>query len=366
MTHPYVDLEQRAFWAPSVGSRDARDIEALWTPKFPIKRRQNIATFGSCFAQHFGRALKSNGYNWMDTEPLPAPIDDDTAKAFNYGVFTARTGNIYTVSLLNQWVRWALGEESPQAEIWEKDGRFYDPFRPAIEPDGFASHAEMLASRDLTIEAFRRAISDCNVFVFTLGLTESWWNEPGGYEYPMCPGTVAGTFDPALHNFRNQDYKTIENALHDTVRRIKSVNRKVRILLTVSPVPLTATLSGDHVLVATTYSKSVLRAVAGAYAQRPFVDYFPSYEVITSAPFGGQFFETNKRSVQQAGVNHVMGMFFGCMNATHKGIVPDDVLAAFSRDPASPAKPKRRKKSADDLICEEEMLAAFGSETGKS
>ena len=38
---------------------------------------------------------------------------------------------------------------------------------------------------------------------------------------------------------------------------------KLRILLTVSPVPLTATAGDDHVLLATTYSKSVLRAGRG-------------------------------------------------------------------------------------------------------
>ncbi|WP_428660504.1 GSCFA domain-containing protein [Reyranella sp.] len=48
--------------------------------------------------------------------------------------------------------------------------------------------------------------------------------------------------------------------------RTKRRRPGVRFLLTVSPVPLKASASQNHVLAATTYSKSVLRAVAGQLA----------------------------------------------------------------------------------------------------
>ena len=48
---------------------------------------------------------------------------------------------------------------------------------------------------------------------------------------------------------------------------LRVINPDLRFLLTVSPVPLTATASGQHVLTATTYSKSVLRSAAGFLSQ---------------------------------------------------------------------------------------------------
>jgi len=392
MSNPYKNLPENAFWSPAVGHRHALDIDDLWTAKWPISPGHKIATFGSCFAQHFGRALSARGFTWMASEMPPADLSEDRAMALNFGVFTARTGNIYTVSLLNQWVRWALGEPSPQDEIWEKEGRFYDPFRPAIEPGGFDSQDEMLASRELTIEAFSRAIRTSDVFVFTLGLTESWWNTEQGYEYPMCPGTVAGTFSPERHEFRNQDYPFISRQLMQAIRAIQAVNPKVRFLLTVSPVPLTATNAGNHVLVATTYSKSVLRAVAGRIAdQFGFADYFPSYEIISSPPYGGQFYEMNKRGVRANGVDHVMAQFFSglykvyptfavqaakrviaqssrgqSLNPLHSATAaskPNGVAEPTSaRGRKSPAGNATGVQNADagDLVCEEEMLAAFG------
>lgn len=314
--HPYASLDEKFFWSSAVAKRNMFDIAGLWDPKFRIGRSMQVATFGSCFAQHIGRALAADGFNWMLAEPTPAGLSEESARKFNYGVFSARTGNIYTVSLLKQWVDWATGAAQPPAEVWEKDGRFFDPFRPNIEPEGFESRDELVRSRQAAIDAFRAALTECSVFVFTLGLTESWVNKQHGYEYPMCPGTVAGEFDAAQHEFVNQDFPTIRKTLADTLRRVKELNPDVKFLLTVSPVPLTATMSGNHVLVATMESKSVLRAVAGMVArQLDFADYFPSYEIISSTPFRGTFFEANQRNVNHAGVEHVMRSFFACLGA---------------------------------------------------
>ena len=348
--NPYQSLDERYFWSPAVAQKNMFDIERLWEPKFRIGPRAPVATFGSCFAQHIGRALKGRGFNWMDAEPAPAGLPADVAKSFGFGVFSARTGNIYTASLLAQWVGWALGDSAPPDEVWEKDGRFYDPFRPVIEPGGFASVQEMLAGREMAIEAFRRCITEARVFVFTLGLTESWFNREGGHEYPMCPGTAAGEFDADRHVFRNQDYVFIRRKLVEAIRRMRQANPRLSVLLTVSPVPLTATMSGNHVLLATTESKSVLRAVAGSVSRAlPFVDYFPSFEIISSTPYRGSFFEPNQRGVNPAGVAHVMDMFFACLMAKY---------------PLPVAAGKKPGKAKGDVACEEALLAAFGTNAG--
>ena len=371
--HPYETLDKNSFWATAVASHNMFDIGGLWDPKFRVTRNHRVATFGSCFAQHFGRALDARGFNWLITEQAPAGLSEENARKFNYGVFTARTGNIYTVSLLKQWVGWAAGGAVPD-EIWEKDGRYYDPFRPNIEPGGFASATEVTQSRQMAIEAFAKAISSANIFVFTLGLTESWFNKQRGYEYPMCPGTVAGDFDTGKHQFVNQSYSFIRKTLIEAIAGIRKINPKIRILLTVSPVPLTATMSGNHVLVATMESKSILRAAAGNVARKfAFVDYFPSYEIINGTPFRGTFFEANMRSVNRAGVEHVMSSFFNCLSRKFPFIEGAEQGAESQPEPggAAPAAGRRqgrgqkanvaKGKRQDDVVCEEELLDAFGS-----
>jgi hypothetical protein len=150
-----------------------------------------------------------------------------------------------------------------------------------------------------------------DVFIFTLGLTEAWVDKRTNRVFPTAPGTIAGDFDPSIYEFKNFTYDEIHADFVEFLDLIRARNPDVRVILTVSPVPLTATATDNHVLVATTYSKSVLRAVAGSIAQSyPDVDYFPSYEMIASPWSKGFFYEGNMRAVNAGGVAAVMRVFF--------------------------------------------------------
>jgi hypothetical protein len=355
LKNPYESLPPNAFWRTGVADNSPFSISDLWVPRHTLGKKMKIATAGSCFAQHIGRALAANGYHWFDAEPAPDKVDPAVAKRFNYGIFSFRTGNIYTTAALLQWIKWAFDKETAPSEVWEKDGRFYDPFRPAIEPNGFASAAEMHASREVTLAAIRRVITESHRFVFTLGLTEAWVNADTGINYAMCPGTLAGDFNPDKHLFKNYGFGEILSDLVAALKLMREANPKIKFLLTVSPVPLTATASGQHVLTATTYSKSVLRAVAGEATQRfPFfVDYFPSYEIITAPVFRGMFYEPNMRSVHPDGVAFVMKSFFACLQAAQNPMMPE--ADSPKTKPPTPASDEDK----DDVVCEDLVLDSF-------
>lgn len=370
MDNPYSTLPETRFWRLAVADKDPTDISGLWTPKFPLLPDDTVITAGSCFAQHIGRALVKRGFSWFDAEPGPAKLSNSSRKLFNYGIFSFRTGNIYTASQLRQWLSWAVKPDSCPDEVWEANGRFHDPFRPAIEPDGFASAAEMRDSRAATLFSIATAVRKASVLVFTLGLTEGWENGAHGYSYAMCPGTTAGEFDPGQHVFRNYTYPEIRADLEAAIALLREINPDLRILLTVSPVPLTATASKAHVLSATTYSKSTLRAVAGDLAaELDHVDYFPSYEIITGFPFRGMFFEPNLRSVTSRGVDFVMASFFQCLVETFpelEGRLGPSTEGARDKPGSTPAKSRKIKDAPDnfddfddDVVCEEELLDAF-------
>ena len=345
MSNPYTTLDQNKFWRTGVAMRHMLDIDSLWAPKFNINPEDKVVTFGSCFAQHIGKALRRNGYSWHITEPFPDGLQDPSR--FNYDIFSCRTGNIYTTSLLLQWVKWAILNETSPNEVWVNDNRYFDPFRPKIEINGFHSYEEMILSRQQSITAFASAIKSAKFFVFTLGLTESWINNESGYEYPMCPGTVAGDYDAKKHVFKNQLFGFILQNLFEAITIMRTVNSNLKFILTVSPVPLTATYSKNHVLVATMESKSILRAVAGQLAvSQGYIDYFPSYEIINSPVFRGVFFEPNQRSVNHTGVDFVMKSFFDCINTKSQCL---GYLASGDKS-----------ISKDVTICEEELLAVFG------
>jgi len=345
----YDDLPNKAFWRSAVADNSMYDVAGLWDPKFKILPNHAVATYGSCFAQHIGRALTSRGFNWLSTEQAPAGMGAESKVAYNYDIFTSRTGNIYTTSLLVQWLQWAFGISEVPEEIWEKNRRYFDPFRPGIEPGGFASIEELRASQQQTIKSFRDSILGANLLFFTLGLTERWKNVLHDFEYPLCPGVVAGTFDVNVHKYENMEYSGVREALSAALKIMRKHNPELRVILTVSPVPLTATKSGKHVLIATMQSKSILRAVAGQISdRRQYVDYFPSYEIINSPVFRGSFFEPNQRNVTKHGVRFVMDTFF------HE-------LEEKFGEPQTTTDAQQIQQIAEELVCEDELLAAFAT-----
>ncbi|KPA96470.1 MULTISPECIES: GSCFA domain-containing protein [Pseudomonas] len=339
--NPYQLLAPRSFWRSAVAQQTAESMSELWLPQFGIERDDAIVTAGSCFAQHIGRALVERGMNWVDSEPAPAGLSEAERKARHYGVFSFRTGNLYTPAMLRQWLEWCLDRQAMPDELWSRDGRFFDPMRPVVEPEGHASRQALLEARQVTLAAMKTALQRARVFVFTLGLTEAWVNRRNGLVYPLCPGTLQGTFDPQVHALHNFGFVDSHREMHTALELLRSVNPRIRVLLTVSPVPLTATATGQHVLTATTYSKSVLRAVAGQLCEeQPEVDYFPSYEIITGTPFKAAFYQDNQREVTAAGVAFVMRQFFSALNG---------------QPPVAPANPIAHLPS-EDLVCEDAVL----------
>ena len=135
---------------------------------------------------------------------------------------------------------------------------------------------------------------------------------------------------------------------------LKRENRRAKVLMTVSPVPLVATArTEESVISATTYSKSVLRvACEELQAQHKDAHYFPSYEVITAPSSRGAYFGPNLREVLPAGVDHVMSLF----------------MRHYAKNPVERAQPNpvadvdeeadlvRNVESKLDVICDEEAL----------
>lgn len=359
--NPYSNLPPEAFWRSGVAERDTLDPGRLYVPKFPIDKTMRIMTAGSCFAQHVGRHLKNAGFRVMDAEPLPVEdfpgVTDATANRFGYRMYSARYGNIYTVRQLRQLKAEAHGEVSPAEPVWERDCRYFDSQRPNVEPEGLASPEDVLAHRARHLQAVKGLFRRADLIVFTFGLTEAWLHKETGTVYPTAPGTIAGRFDPDVFEFRNFGFnETLDDflAIRDLVMRNKP---DVKFLVTVSPVPLVATMSGQHVEVATAYSKSVLRAVCGELsATCENVDYFPSYEIITSQNARGAYFRKNMRSISDQGVATAMQAFFA---AHGYGESAPRATRTAAKKGGQRQQANVGEDAVDDVVCEEALLEAF-------
>lgn len=365
--NPYHGLPDHHFWRRAVARMPLCDVDPVVCNTTKFKPTDRIATAGSCFAQHIAKRLEAGGMIYYVAE-RGYELETDERKRRNYGVFSARYGNIYTVRQLSQLFERAYGYLTPLENFWNRpDGGFVDPFRPEIEPDGFKSEEEVAVSRTLHLKSVRELFENLEVFIFTLGLTEGWRNRFDGCVYPLSPGVAAGSMDPEKHEFVNFGVNEIIGDFERFIGNLKLVNPKARIVLTVSPVPLMATYVNQHVLVANTYSKAVLRVVADEICRNhDHCEYFPSYEIITGCQTRGAFFGDDLRSVKQEGVDQVMKIFMKHYTYLVPGKEPGakalNVAVSVdlkndltSRDDDESARIEELECLAD-VLCDEELL----------
>lgn len=346
--NPYRDLPAEQFWRKAVAGVAPFALDPGPHGVFPISRTDRVATAGSCFAQRVSQALARAGFRYHVTEPAPAGLGEAEAKARQYGTFSARYGNLYGPRQFVQLFDRAFGVLDPQLKAWRRDdGRYVDPFRPTIEPDGFTDEAAVIEAREDHLARVRDLFESLDVLVLTLGLTEGWRCRADGAALSLAPGVAGGRFDPTEVAFVNAGTAEVIADLTGFLDRLWSVNAGARVIVTVSPVPLIATYLDRHVLVANAQSKAVLRAAAGEVCERgdPRLVYFPSYEIITSQTNGGRYYEEDQRGITEAGVAHVMRSFM-------RSFAPGAGRPARSAAPATEAE----FVGTAGVVCDEEAI----------
>lgn len=353
MTHPYQKLPDRNFWNRSVANTPWHQVFASEKGKFQIDSSASIATAGSCFAQRISAHLKERQFGRTIFEPPHPLMDPTTAATLGYNAFSARYGNIYTIRQLRQLIDEAFGVRNPINEFAMSDrGRCIDLLRPGIHGEGFVSMEEARADRTYHLGKVREMLLNANVLIYTLGLTEAWMTPDGGIVFGTHPNVATNRdlrSDLVPVNF---DYVDCFNDLVYVINELRRLNPGLHFIFTVSPVALAATHQQRHVVLATNYSKSVLRAVAGRIAdQLPYVDYFPSYEIFNCVQSFGQFLSEGLRDVSPRGVRLAMHLFENMYCSQALKVIHPETLKHHV--------PEQDSKQGADIECEEILNSMF-------
>jgi hypothetical protein len=169
---------------------------------------------------------------------------------------------------------------------------------------------------------------------------------------------AGGIFDASSHGFANLRVGDVISELEETIEFILRRNPDARFVLTVSPVPLIATMEDRSVLVSTVYSKSVLLVAAEEVAARyRQVAYFPSYEIITGNFSRGNYFTEGLRDVTEAGVSHVMHLFMKHYIGGEDALPVPEIASPVDRDVAADGI-RRELAEVAAVLCDEVKLDA--------
>lgn len=252
-----------------------------------------IGSMGSCFAANIKRELILAGYRYVQTSEEPA------ARASS-----AAWGTVFNTFCMKQEVDRALGRFRGAEAPWPERQRFVSPYRKVVAW-GSLEEAES-ERRQHAIDA-RCAFEQMDVLILTLGLTEVWYLKDDASVFYQVP--PAHVYDPERHAFVNTGVSHNLDALIAVRAGLKELNPELRIIVTVSPVPLRATFRGVNAVVANAESKATLLVAAHKFARSyDDVTYFPSYEIVTTA--SPRPYQDDNRHVTKATIAQVMNVFF--------------------------------------------------------
>ena len=291
-------------------------------PTFQIGPSDTIYAIGSCFARNVERALHAAGKRVLSREFDLGEIGgsiEDPANFFNkYSIH----------SVLNE-VRWALERETfPGADLLYKIGEnHYIDAQLGMARMDFPEDT-ILAFRHRYLDAMA-AVATADVVIVTLGYVETWFDRKLGLYLNVVPPMQAIKADPKRFEFRVLSYADVLDALNQLHALLtKHRTKPLKMLVTVSPVPLLSTFRDMDVLVANAYSKSVQRAALDEFLLgKTGVDYFPSYEFVTLSNPTVAWKRSDYRHVSDEVVDIIM------QNVLARYVAkPADTPAGLSRD----------------------------------
>lgn len=242
-------------------------------PSFNLEKGASVFTIGSCFARNVENSLDDKGFNVL-TKQFSLPDGELPYEA-------SQILNEYNMHTMLQRIRSITGEFHYTAEksVEEVETGQLDMF---LHRGAAPVTATRLAERRAEIDQLYRSVQQADFTVLTLGLVEAWFDNEYDCFLNRAPSQEFVKQNPGRFKFCRLDYESVVAALDETCRRISSLGVR-NIVLTVSPVPIEATFMSSDVVVANGYSKAVLRTAAEVIVNKhENVDYFPSYEIVTS------------------------------------------------------------------------------------
>ncbi|MFI4872868.1 MAG: GSCFA domain-containing protein [Phycisphaerales bacterium JB061] len=234
-----------------------------------VSKTTRVSVIGSCFAANFRSWLLENEYNFCQFE-------DGPFAAFG----SLRTGPLFNTGSVRQLAEWAFYGMEAVEPTWNVNGRLCDPYRKYIS---WPSEKDMHAERAAHFAAMRAMVAETDVLILTLGLSEVWRNKQDKRCFYLIP--PPGVLDTEKHEHALQ---TVDECLSDIERFyaiVREHNPSLRLVVTLSPVPLMATYFDRHAVVSDAVSKATLRTALHWFCQNhPEVIYFPSYEMAVRTP----------------------------------------------------------------------------------
>jgi len=304
---PYDSLPSKSFF-PQLANTNG-DLFLKPEDGLRIGPGDKIISFGSCFASKIKTICKRLNLNYLHKEDLSIH-DTNKIRLEKVENFSLNYGNIYTSKHFLQLIKRTLNKDpSLPRVINDKENRKRNSFRPNVL--SYDNEVTLRKDDSNHLVNIYDAIKESSTLVFTLGLTEHWIDKATSLCLPQVPGCGLGDFDNHNFEFRNSELFEVVDEIIESIELLKTINKNLSVILSLSPVPLVATYTKVSAVEANIYSKSLLRQAIALVLKKDIskLFYFPSFEIMTNPHFLNLNFKNNKRTVSDYGLNLIIKQF---------------------------------------------------------
>jgi len=289
-------------WTDIAGRFAADPFDIAPAPGFALDAKSRFFCLGSCFARNIEEHLIYRGVEVL-SKRVVSPKDEWPARANGFL-------NKFTTHSMVQELRWLAQPPADPGEHLLETAKGWRDMHLTPGLQGTTRERALERRHWLAADYFPR-IARADVLIMTLGLNEVWRDTVAETRLNAAPGLWEVRREPGRFVLEITDVAENVAALEEARSLVKALNPAMKIVVTVSPVPMGTTFSGRDIAIANTLSKATLRAAADAFQMKhDDVDYFPSFEMATLSTRGFAY-APDCLHVADRVVSHIMGRFLG-------------------------------------------------------
>lgn len=305
-------MKKESLWSTYFKNKKNNPYPTNQNKNLTISKSDKIFTIGSCFANNLRLSLEDRGlecYPKINNGSILEILGKHSTEIPSWGKYDERVHHQHynTKSILQELSLISDNKFKCNRDIFfvEKKNIYQCPYRRRFFAETID---ELIEARTLFDSIILESLYECNVFILTFGMTETWISSKTEYTLNAAPG-YGGGGGRLSSKFINTNYEQNLENIKNIFSQIKSINTKNKIFFSISPIPLAMTYTDDHILVANSRSKSTLLAAAHEAAKLyDDIIYYPSYEIATS---NSNFFSSHDgRHADQKEVNKIINNFY--------------------------------------------------------
>lgn len=255
-----------------------------------ISRTTPVASMGSCFAREIKIALIAHKFNYVQTEHNK--WSEHASCSWN---------RVYSPANALTILKYTDSQKLEELRFCEINKGVIDLYRFKTSYTDLESAKEDVEAH---MKASLQAIKLAKVFILTVGQNEIWYNKKNHFYIAQSPPSHV------KDDYELKQFSVAENTemLKKFYQLLKNINPDIQLIITVSPVPSTATYFNENVVIQSLTNKMILRsAVQEFISLHKDVNYFPSFEIVMFSRDWA--FMPDNRHVKKEVVGEIMQAF---------------------------------------------------------